>query len=49
MPVEFLPDDQAACYGQFAADPTPEQLAHYFFLNEADLALIADRRQCPAG
>lgn len=45
MPVEFLSNEQAARYGQFATDPTPEQLARYFFLSEADHALIAERRR----
>lgn len=48
MPVEFLPGGQAARYGRFAADPTPEQLARSFLLNGADLALIAERLLLPS-
>jgi len=45
MPVEFLTDEQAARYGQYQGDPTPEQLTQFFFLSEADLRLVAERRR----
>lgn len=45
MPVEFLSDEQAARYGRFHTDPTPEQLTRYFYLSEQDHALIAGRRR----
>ncbi|MBZ9749779.1 DUF4158 domain-containing protein [Deinococcus sp. HMF7604] len=45
MPVEFLTDEQAARYGQFDGNPTPEQLAQYFTLSEQDHALVAQRRR----
>ncbi|WP_083922568.1 DUF4158 domain-containing protein [Deinococcus aquatilis] len=45
VPVEFLSDEQAARNGRFAADPTPKHLARYFFLSEANLALITECRR----
>lgn len=45
MPVEFLTDEQAARYGRFNGDPTPEQLTQFFFLSEADLAQVSLRRR----
>lgn len=44
MPVEFLSDEQAARYGRYTGDPTPDQLARFFFLTPDDHALIAEKR-----
>ncbi|MGH3866491.1 MAG: DUF4158 domain-containing protein [Pseudonocardiaceae bacterium] len=44
MPVEFLFDREVAAYGRYACVPSPAELNRFFFLDNADKALVRRRR-----
>jgi hypothetical protein len=44
MPVDFLTDEQRAKYGNFNGEPTVEELAVYFFLDDTDKKIIYNHR-----
>ncbi len=44
VPVEFLSDGEVVAYGRYAGAPSPAELDRWFFLDDADKALIKRRR-----
>lgn len=44
MSVAFLSQEQRLSYGHYSDEPSPEQLARFFHLDDEDRQVVARRR-----
>jgi TnpA family transposase len=44
VPVDFLTREQEENFGRYNGDPSPDQLARYFHLDDADLEALSNKR-----
>jgi Domain of unknown function (DUF4158) len=44
VPVDFLTEEQRQHYGCYVGEPSPEQLARYFYLSDSERSVIAEHR-----
>jgi len=44
MPVDLLTEEQKQRYGHYIGEPSPEQLARYFYVSDSDRSVVEEHR-----